>query len=1025
LTKSLTADADGAWSYDLTAADVTAMGEGAEDITITATDAAGNSSTTTTKAISVDTVAPTIVSIEADSANQQITLTYSADLDDVNAIDTSAFNVVTGNNTNEVVSATVSGAEVILVLTDAFAAGAAIVVGYTDAAGDQATSVQDNAGNDVDTFSSGVVADGYIRGAQIYLDANANGLADADELVTGVITDGLGNFVLSASDNPNGYAIIATGGVNIDTGLPNNTALKAPAGSSVINPITTLIQTVLENNEGTSLDDAKASVNAALGVSTELDLTKFDPISSLNAADNNATEALTVQKAATQVVAIIELATQGKTATEVANDSQTIINNLVDQIVTTETAIDFTDTAVVTSAVTEVTSTLEVADIVQVTQTLQAATSFDEVSQAQAEAFDDISPDAVKSISFDELTKDNTPNVTVTFDVADVSGKAAVSGDTITIEASQGDTTISTEVTLSASNIAQGSVSTSLEDLVDGTYTIKSYITDRVGNTSVVKTEESSLTVDSTSPTVLVTIDDTLVNASDRATVTFTFSEDPLDSISIDDLVATGGTLSNFEGAGTSRTVTFTPNADVEVAGSVSVIAQSYNDKIGNLGVSGSVIANVDSKAPTVTITSAQNSLKAGESTLVTMTFTEAPNADLSLTDFTVTGGILSELTIVDDVAQATFTPEENMEGTASITLAANSFSDLAGNPVVLSNSLDIKVDTQAASLTTELLSAAENSTSVGTIETSETATVTLGTGEDSDLFTLVDGALTLKSPQDFESEQTEFKVAFDLVDAAGNSSSDTMTVNITDVNEAPTVTSIADQIAVVGQAFSLDVKSAFTDVDAGDDLTYSIMGTLPDGIIFEDGVLSGIASTDTEASNITVTATDKSGLSISQDIAISAVSAPVILSIDVTQGDSDIAKTGESLTITATVSEVFTLNLNEATPTLTITLGDEDVVATYASHDGSAKTVTFTATAPGGDSSTVIVKSISLGAATLIGDVSAQPLAFGSVGQSDNEFELDNTAPTAPTITDVTADNVINGAEQTTTLSGTAEANA
>ena len=59
LTKALTADANGAWSYDLTAADVTAMGEGAEDITITATDAAGNTSTTTTKAIAVDTVAPT------------------------------------------------------------------------------------------------------------------------------------------------------------------------------------------------------------------------------------------------------------------------------------------------------------------------------------------------------------------------------------------------------------------------------------------------------------------------------------------------------------------------------------------------------------------------------------------------------------------------------------------------------------------------------------------------------------------------------------------------------------------------------------------------------------------------------------------------------------------------------------------------------------------------------------------------------------------------------------------------------
>ncbi|MCP3430011.1 hypothetical protein, partial [Opacimonas viscosa] len=55
----LTADVDGAWSYDLTAADVTAMGEGAEDISITATDAAGNA-TMTTKSILVDTQAASL-----------------------------------------------------------------------------------------------------------------------------------------------------------------------------------------------------------------------------------------------------------------------------------------------------------------------------------------------------------------------------------------------------------------------------------------------------------------------------------------------------------------------------------------------------------------------------------------------------------------------------------------------------------------------------------------------------------------------------------------------------------------------------------------------------------------------------------------------------------------------------------------------------------------------------------------------------------------------------------------------------
>ena len=49
-------DGTGIWSYTLVAADLTAMGEGAETLSATATDAAGNTSSTTTHAITVDTV---------------------------------------------------------------------------------------------------------------------------------------------------------------------------------------------------------------------------------------------------------------------------------------------------------------------------------------------------------------------------------------------------------------------------------------------------------------------------------------------------------------------------------------------------------------------------------------------------------------------------------------------------------------------------------------------------------------------------------------------------------------------------------------------------------------------------------------------------------------------------------------------------------------------------------------------------------------------------------------------------------
>jgi hypothetical protein len=266
-------------------------------------------------------------------------------------------------------------------------------------------------------------------------------------------------------------------------------------------------------------------------------------------------------------------------------------------------------------------------------------------------------------------------------------------------------------------------------------------------------------------------------------------------------------------------------------------------------------------------------------------------------------------------------------EGDEDITITAT---DAAGNTSTTTTK-SITVDTVSASLTSETLSAAENGTAVGTIETSEAATVTLGTDADSDMFTLVDGVLTLNSAQDFETDKTELSVAFDLVDEAGNTSSDTLTVNITDVNEAPTASSIADQTAVVDQAFSIDLTSFFNDVDAGDALTYSISGDLPDGITFENGVLSGTATADADTSNITVTATDKAGLSVSTSFDFSVSTPPVI-----TTALSDI---GDKM---FDVRSDIVLKVNQAVSAVagkTITLTDN----TATGYQGETNTNSFT----------------------------------------------------------------------------------
>jgi VCBS repeat-containing protein len=102
---------------------------------------------------------------------------------------------------------------------------------------------------------------------------------------------------------------------------------------------------------------------------------------------------------------------------------------------------------------------------------------------------------------------------------------------------------------------------------------------------------------------------------------------------------------------------------------------------------------------------------------------------------------------------------------------------------------------------------------------------------------------------------------------------SDTFDITVSNTNDAPVVaTAIADQSATQGLAFTLSVAQNFSDVDAGDALTYT--ATLSDGSALPSwlsldattGTLSGMpANGDVAALDVKVTATDGANASVSQ----------------------------------------------------------------------------------------------------------------------------------------------------------------
>jgi hypothetical protein len=119
--------------------------------------------------------------------------------------------------------------------------------------------------------------------------------------------------------------------------------------------------------------------------------------------------------------------------------------------------------------------------------------------------------------------------------------------------------------------------------------------------------------------------------------------------------------------------------------------------------------------------------------------------------------------------------------------------------------------------------------------------------------------------------------------DSNGGTVNTTFTITVNNTNDAPVVaTAIADQNATEDSSFTLNVSGNFTDIDLGDSLTFTATG-LPDGLtISSAGVISG---TPTNAAvgtrNVTVTATDQSGRSVSDTFAITVANtndAPTVV---------------------------------------------------------------------------------------------------------------------------------------------------
>ncbi|SOC38296.1 cadherin-like protein, partial [Rhizobium subbaraonis] len=369
----------------------------------------------------------------------------------------------------------------------------------------------------------------------------------------------------------------------------------------------------------------------------------------------------------------------------------------------------------------------------------------------------------------------------------------------------------------------------------------------KVGDTiSIVVTFNQQVTVSGTPRLTLETgttdrvVD--YVSGSGSNTLTFTYTVEQGDRSSDLDYLSTGALGLN---GGTIR------NSD----GTNAILTLPVPGTAGSLGSNTALL--VDGVRPTATIVVAETTLAAGETSLVTITFSEAVTG-LALSDLAVQGGVLSDLSTNDNIVYtANFTPSASYADTTNvITLDNTGVEDGAGNTGTgTTNSNNYEIDTQrpTASIVVADTALAAGETSQVTI----TFSVAVSGFDNADL-TVENGTLSAVSSSDGGITWTAtFTPTASITDATNVITLDNS--GVTNFGNAGTGTTTSNNYAIDTLRPTAAIVVADTALAASETsqvtITFSeaVTGFTNADLTVENGTLTGVSSSD---GGITWTAT-------------------------------------------------------------------------------------------------------------------------------------------------------------------------
>ncbi|WP_122281146.1 beta strand repeat-containing protein, partial [Pseudomonas syringae] len=697
------------------------------------------------------------------------------------------------------------------------------------------------------------------------------------------------------------------------------------------------------------------------------------------------------------------------------NADLTVVNGTL-STVTTSNNIVWTATFTPTNNITDSTNVITL-DNTGVTDA--AGNTGSGATTSNNYAIDTQRPTASILVADASLTAGETSLVTITF-------SEAVSGFT-NADLSVPNGTLST-VTSSDGGITWTATYTPNNNVNDTTNVItlsNAGVTDLAGNAGSGTSNSGNFTIDTVRPSATVVVADSALSAGETSLVTITFSE-AVTGFTNADLTVANGTLSTVSSSdgGVTWTATLTPAANVtDTTNLITLDASGVANASGNAGT-GSISSNnyaIDTQRPTASIVVADNALAIGETSLVTITFSEAvtgfTNADLSISN-----GTLSTVSSSDGGVTwtATLTPTAGITSNSnSVTLNNVGVADQAGNAGSgLSTSNNYAIDTVRP---TASITMSDNALTAG-----ETSLVTITFSEAVSGFTNADlsvpnGTLSAVSSSDggitWTATYTPNANVADttnvitlnntgVTDLAGNIGSGTTdSGNFTIATQQPTAT-----VVVADSALSVDETSLVT-------ITFSeaVLGFNNADLTVENGTLSAVSSSDggitwtatftptanvTDASNLITL--DNTGFTNGSGVTGSGVTSSNNYAIDTLRPTATIVVADNALAVGET--SLVTITFSEAVSGFTnadLSIANGTLSAVTSSDGGITWTATLTPTS-GISSASNSVTLNNGGVTDLAGNA-------GSGLTLSNNYAIDQTRPTASI---VLADNALSAGE-------------